>query len=159
MQPDTSDPGNSPMTLEKQIDVLGELGFRLNDGITVDDLLYSFDRTSYEDEPFDLVLFMFGGEVEREPWGRSICSRVWNFDTECISETGDYVAIVSRICDVADCSDRITNIQDSVDIESGNAWLKYEIDGNRRNWTVEVNDDWADRMTISYLRPASFVLS
>ena len=57
----------------------------------------------------------------------------------------------SRICDVADCSERITNIQDSVDIESGNAWLKYEIDGNQRNWTVEVNDDWADRMTISYL--------
>jgi len=146
-----SETNESQMTLEKQIDTLAALGLPLNDGITVDDLLYSCDRDSYEKEPFDTILFIFGGEVEREPWGRSICSRVWNFDTECINDNGDYVSIVKRICDVADSSNRITNIQDSVNIESGEAWLKYEIDGTARDWTVEVNDDWVDRMTLSYL--------
>lgn len=139
------------MTLEEQIAALDKLGIRLDDEITIDDLLYSFDRTSYEETPFDLILFVYGGEVEREPWGRSICSNVWNFDTECINATGDYVSIVKRICEIADCSDRITNIQDSIDIANRDAWLKYEIDGKQRHWTVEVTDDWADRMTISYL--------
>jgi hypothetical protein len=81
----------SPMTLEKQLAELNRLGLNLADGVTIDDLLYSFGRQEYEKKPFDLILFVLGIEVERKPWGRPICSRVWNFDTECINGTGDYV--------------------------------------------------------------------
>ena len=139
------------MTLEQQLESLAELGLTLNDAVTVDDLIYSFGRESYEERPFDLILFMLGAEVEREPWGRSVCSRVWNFDTECIYQTGDYVAIVKRLCDVANCGNRITSIEDFVDVDAGKAWLKYTIDGTERHWPIEVNDDWADRLTLSYI--------
>ena len=73
-----------PVKLEVQLAKLAALGFKLEDGITVDDILYSFDRKDYEKEPYDLILSVLGSEVEREPWDRWICSRVWNFDTECI---------------------------------------------------------------------------
>ena len=82
------------MKLETQLEQLGELGLILNPGITIEDILYSFARQAFEDKPFELLLFSFGIEVERASWGRRICNRVWNFDTECIVSTGDYVKIV-----------------------------------------------------------------
>jgi hypothetical protein len=139
------------MTLEAQLATLAGLGLKLDDGITVDDLLYSFGREDYEERPFDLILFVLGIEVEREPWGRSVCSRVWNFDTECIGETGDYVGIVNRLCGVAGQPGLLTDVSDFVDIDAGEAWLKYTVDGNERKWTVEVNDDWADTLTLGYV--------
>lgn len=139
------------MTLEQQLAKLAELGLKLNDGITIDDLLYSFGREDYEERPFDLILFALGVEVEREPWERSFCSRVWNFDTECIYSTGDYVGIVKRLCQVAGQPDRLEHISDFVDIDAGKAWLKYKVDDTDRNWPVEVNDDWADTLTLNYV--------
>ena len=61
------------MALEQQIETLAQLDLPLNDGVTVDDLLYSWERKEYENQPYDLVLFVLGSEVEREPWGRNIC--------------------------------------------------------------------------------------
>ena len=139
------------MTLEQQLAKLAELGFKLDNGITIDDILYSFDRKDYEERPFDLILFVLGIEVERAPWGRSVCSRVWNLDTECITSTGDYVRIVKRLCQVAGQPERLKDVSDFVDIDACKAWLKYKVDGSERNWPVEVNDDWADTLTINYV--------
>ncbi len=139
------------MTLEEQLAKLAALGLKLDDGITVDDILYSFDRKEYEERPFDLILFVLGIEVERAPWGRSVCSRVWNFDTECIGSTGDYVRIVKRLCQVAGQPDCLKDFSDFVNIDAGKAWLKYKVDGTERNWPVEVNDDWADTLTLNYV--------
>lgn len=139
------------ITLEQQLDKLAEFGLKLDDGITIDDILYSFPRKDYEERPFDLILFVLGIEVERKPWGRSICSRVWNFDTECICGTGDYVRIVKRLCRVAGQADYLQDVSDFVDIDSGKAWLRYKVDGTQRDWIVEVNDDWADALTLSYV--------
>jgi hypothetical protein len=151
-QPQTPDEARGVnMTLEQQLATLESLGLSLNEGITIADVLYSFDRDDYEEAPFDLLLFILGAEVEREPWGRPFCSRVWNFDAECISGTGDYVGIVERLCQVANMPDLITNIEDFVDIKSGQGWLKYTVDGTQREWTVEVSDDWADTLTLSYV--------
>lgn len=139
------------MPLEKQLEVLSSFGLKLNDGITIDDLLYSFDRKEYEEKPFDLILFVLGVDVEREPWERPFCSRVWNFDTECIFETGDYVKIVKRLCEVAAQPDLLTDIQDYINFETGDAWLKYKVGGVQRKWKVELRDDWSDSMVISYV--------
>lgn len=139
------------MTLEQQLGRLAELGLTLDKGVTIDDLLHSFDRKNYEKKPFDLLLFVLGIEVEREPWGRCVCSRVWNFDTECIAGTGDYVRIVKRLAQVAGQPNLLKKVQDFVDMDSGEAWLKYEVDGKQRDWKVEVNDDWADTMTVTYV--------
>lgn len=139
------------MKLEQQLAKLAELGFKLNDGITIDDVLYSSDRDEYEQEPFDLILFVLGSEVERRPWGRAFCSRIWNFDTECINETGDYARIVKRLCEVAGRPDCLTEVSDFVDLDAGQAWLKYKVNGSQRDWPVEVSDDWADMMTLNYV--------
>src|SRR5438876_6049041 len=104
------------MTLEEQLATLADFGLKLDDDVTVDDILYSFSRQDYEERPFDLILFVLGIEVEREPWGRSVCSRVWNFDLECIVETGDYVSIVKRLCQLAGQPDCLEDVSDFVDI-------------------------------------------
>lgn len=139
------------MTLEQQLANLAALGLKLDEGISIDDILYSFDRKDYEEQPFDLILFVLGIEMERKPWGRSVCSRVWNFDAECITSTGDYVRIVKRLCQVAGHPDCLKDVSDFVDMDSGKAWLKYTVDGAERNWPVEVNDDWADMLTLNYV--------
>ncbi|MGD9210391.1 MAG: hypothetical protein PVI90_06420 [Desulfobacteraceae bacterium] len=139
------------MTLEQQLITLEKLGIQLNKGITIENLLHFFDRNAYEEKPFDLLLYILGINVEQKPWGRPFCSRVWNFDTECISKTGDYVAIVKRLCQVAGMPNLITDIQDFVDLNAGHAWLKYTIDGIQREWPVEVVDSWADTLTLSYV--------
>jgi hypothetical protein len=139
------------MTLEQQLAKLAELGLELDNGVTIDDVLFSFDRKDYEERPFDLILFVLGIEVERAPWGRSVCSRVWNFDTECITSTGDYVQIVKRLCQVAGQTDCLKDVTDFVDIDAGEAWLKYKVDGAERDWPVEVNNDWADTLTLNYV--------
>jgi hypothetical protein len=142
---------SSTMSLEQQLDVLAALGLRLNDGVTVDDLLYSLDRKEYEERPFDLLLFRFGGEVERAPWGRDICSCVWNFDTERPEVPPDYTCIIERLCVLAGEPDRLTNISDFVDVEAGEAWLEYTVESKEQRWDVEVNDDWADTLTLAYV--------
>jgi hypothetical protein len=142
---DTPDPTrNSRITLEEQLAALEKLGFCLDTGVTVDDVLHSFSREDYEKRPFDLILFILGAEVERKPWGRPFCSTVWNFDTECIEESGDYVRIVERLCRVARKPGCLTEITDFVDLESGEAWLKYVANGRPRHLKLEVSNDWAD---------------
>ena len=139
----------SPVTLEQQLETLAQLGLTLNDGVTVDDLLYSWERGEYENQPFDTILFMLGSEIEREPWGRNVCDRAWNFDVECIEDTGSYVTIVRNLCRVAGTPDLISALEDFVDIEHGTAWLKYTIDGEDRHYTIAVDNDWADPETVS----------
>ena len=148
----TSPESRMKMTLEQQLAALADLGFRLNKGITVDDLLYSFDRGEYENKPFGTVLFMLGSEVEREPWGRNICDRAWNFDVEFIEDDGAYVTIVQNLCRVAGTPQLITEIRDFIDFEDGKAWLKYMIDGKSRHYDVAVDDDWADAKVVGAVR-------
>lgn len=136
------------MTLEQQLKELEALGLVLNDGVTIDDLLYSSDRKEYEEKPFDLVMFMLGSEVEREPWGRPICDRAWNFDVECIEGTGSYVTIVENFCRVAGKPQLITDAEDFVDVENGKVWLKYTVNEQQRHFTIPVDNDWADPDTV-----------
>lgn len=48
------------MRLEAQLSELAALGLALEPSVTVEDLLYSFDREAYEKKPFDLLLFILG---------------------------------------------------------------------------------------------------
>lgn len=149
-QPSRPSARNAPVTsLEEQLATLSQLGLSLNPGVTIDDLLVSWDRASYESQPYDLVLIAMGSEVEREPWGRPVCDRVWNFDVECIEDTGSYVAIVERLCRVAGMPNLITDLEDLVDFDQQIAWLKYTIDGRPRHFDIPLDDDWADPQTVS----------
>jgi len=142
-------PPKSPVTLEQQIDTLARLGVPLNTGVTVDDLLLSWGREEYEDQPYDLLLFVLGSEVEREPWGRRVCDSAWNFDVECIEDTGSYVTIVESLCRVAGMPGLVSGLEDSVDFENETAWLRYTVDAQKRHFDIPVDNDWADPKTIS----------
>ena len=137
------------MRLEDQLEKLSSLGLKLDDGITIDDLLYSYPREDYESDPFGLILLMLGSEVEREPWGRSICSRAWDLDMECILSAEDYVRIAKRFCLVAGREGALADIQCSLDFRSNIGWLEYSIDGARRRLSVRIDNDWADPEVIA----------
>jgi hypothetical protein len=139
------------MKLEQQLSALRELGIALEPDVSIDDLLYSFDREAYEAKPFDALLFILGATVEREPWERPFCRRVWGFDTECIEQTGDYVAIAERLSELAGHPGALIDLRDHVDLDDGEAWIEYTIEGRRQRWDIEVDDDWADLMVVSYL--------
>jgi hypothetical protein len=140
----TSNTTQQQMTLEEQLSALDAIGIKLHEGATVEDLLYSFDRSEYEKRPFDALLFMLGSEIERKPWGRYFSTVAWNFDSECIVEDGDYVRIVKRLAELTGRSEDLTDVADSVDLEGGIATLRYSLDGTTRSLTPIVSDDWAD---------------
>jgi hypothetical protein len=135
-------------TLEQQIEILKNLGIALNDDVTVDDLLNSFDRDAYETEPFDLILFVYGVEIESEPWGRRFSNNAWNFDVECIVDNGSYIEIVKNFALLSKHRDRVENIKDSVDFEKEEAWVSYSIDGVEKRYDAEFDNDWADPVTV-----------
>lgn len=139
------------MTLEEQLAALAGLGLGLASDVGIEDLLCSYPREEYEREPFDLLLFMFGSEVEAEPWGRWFCERAWNFDTECIEGPGSYVEIASQLSRVAGRPDALTDVRDHVDVDAGQAWIEYTIDGQRQRWDIEVEDDWVDWKVVERL--------
>lgn len=135
-------------TLEQQIEILKNLGIALNDDVTVDDFLNSFDRDAYETEPFDLILFVYGVEIESEPWGRRFSNNAWNFDVECIVDNGSYIEIVKNFALLSKHLDRVENIKDSVDFEKEEAWVSYSIDGVEKRYDAEFDNDWADPVTV-----------
>jgi hypothetical protein len=139
------------VNLEQQLAALSSLGLPLADGVTVDDLLHSFDRREFEEKPYDLVLFALGSEVERQPWGRYVCPRAWNFDTECINEQGDYTGIVSRLSEMTGDPGYLSEVGDTLDLDRGTGTLLYKVNGEQRRWNLEVNDDWADTRALSHV--------
>lgn len=137
------------MKLETQIEKLAQIGIHLNEGISVEDFLTSFDRNEYEESPFGLILFVYGIEVEKAPWGRFFCDRAWNFDTECIASNGDYVSIVQNFHRITGRAKNLSDVSDQIDIEGGKACLQYKVDGEQRFYDIKVDDDWADPETVS----------
>jgi hypothetical protein len=131
------------MKLEDQLSCLAGVGLRLATGRTVAELLHSFPRESYENEPFSLLLFMLGSEVEAEPWGRWFCDRAWSFDTECVYGSGAYVDIASQLGRVAGQPDALSDIRDHIDFDSGEGWIEYSVGGHRRRWKVAISDGQA----------------
>lgn len=138
------------LALEKQLDDLAACGFRLNPEIGVAELLLSYDRESYENTPYRLLLFRMGGVVEQEPFDRWISDDVWVFDMECVGGPGAYVEIARRLEALA-CGPRLEKLRDHVDLLGRKGWLEYRVGGKLRHHQVEVDDDWADLMVLSYL--------
>ena len=68
------------MKLENQIEELAALGLILNEGIKIEDLLISWTKEEYEQTPFDLILSIYGEEVEERPLGRYFCDQAWQLD-------------------------------------------------------------------------------
>jgi hypothetical protein len=134
--------------LEKQLDTLSRCGITLRHNVTIEHLLASFDRKSYEEEPYVLLLTVMGGELEVEPFEYA-SDNIWHFDTECIEDHNDYVKIAQRLNDLAGDALPLTDIEDYVDIEEGEAWLSFILDNKKIRWAAKVEDDWVDPAILS----------
>src|ERR1051326_1652965 len=109
-------------SLEEQLKVLTGGGIRLLSSITINHLLSSFDRESYESEPYSLLLTVMGSEAEGAPF-TYLSDNIWHFDTECIEGHGAYIAIAQRMSDLAGGALPLVDINDYVDLEEEKAWL------------------------------------
>jgi hypothetical protein len=137
------------MTLEQQLEQLAKAGLTPNSGVSIDDFLYSLKRDDYEKEPFDLVLFVLGIEIEREPWGRRFSDRAWNLDMECVEDGSAYVEIVKNLCTVAGAPGVLSDVRAEVDLSRTTGSLSYRVAGKEVNRVVKVDNDWADPDTIA----------
>ncbi|MFE4924739.1 hypothetical protein [Streptomyces sp. NPDC056661] len=139
------------MKLEDQLSELAGLGLPLAADRTVEELLYSWPRESYEREPFQLVLFMLGSAVEGEPRELRFCDRAWSFDTRRVHGQGAYTEIARQLCRITGRSESLADLRDHVDIDAGEAWIEYTVGGRRRHWSIDVAGDRADLMVVDYL--------
>lgn len=128
-------------SVRQGLEQLAALGIRRRDGISDDDLLLSLGGTM--DSPVDWVtlLCVLGGNVERGDFPR-ISDDIWHLDAECIEDNGDYVRVLEQFVVLAKGQLPLTDLRDRVDIENGEAWVEFTLDGKPIHWDLEVSDDW-----------------
>ncbi|MCX4773615.1 hypothetical protein [Streptomyces sp. NBC_01285] len=71
--------------------------------------------------------------------------------TPSASAEGSYTAIARQLCRIAGRPGALSGLRDHVDLGEEEAWIEYTADGRRVNWPIEVRDDWADLLVVSYL--------
>ncbi len=130
--------------LEDQIAALADAGLVLAPGRTIEELLQSWAREDYEADPWNLLLFMYGSEVEAEPWGRAFCERGWNFDMECLEQAGDYARAFQQIVRITGQPGLVTDLSDDFSPDAETAVIRYTVMGQARTLKARVDNDWAD---------------
>jgi hypothetical protein len=138
-----------PIPLETQIEELKQAGLALARGRTIEELLSSWSREQYESDPYGLILFMYGSEVEEEPWERVFCERGWNFDMECLTQAGDYVHALERILAITGKPELVTSMSDTFRFEAEACEIRYTINGRQRVLAANVDNDWADHEAVT----------
>lgn len=136
------------VSLEDQMLNFAEFGLHLAPDVTIDDVLYSFKREQYESDPYSLLFFVYGIEIEREPWGRNFSSSVWNFDYEGVAAQGAYEAIVKRFVGLTGNLGIVTNVKDNLDLEHANSVIEYTIAGEQKTIETLNDGDWADHSAV-----------
>lgn len=123
------------------LEQLAALGIRRRPGISDDDLLLSLGGTMDSSVDWVNLLCVLGDEVERGEFQR-ISDDLWHLDAECIEDNGDYVRVLERFVILAKGQLPFTALRDHVDIENGEAWVEFKLDGQMVHWDLEVSDDW-----------------
>jgi hypothetical protein len=136
------------LSLEQQYKTLSLCGIKLRAGLTVEHLLTSVERETFEEEPYTLLLSVMGRELEVEPFEYA-SDDIWCFDVECIEDHNDYIRIAERLRDLAGGAFPLEEIKDFVDIEQRKAWLSFRLDGKSYEWPASVVDDYADPQILS----------
>lgn len=131
------------VSFEEQLKTYEKLGFKLNDGITKETLLESYDKSDFEDDTWVLMYVTLGSTIEREPW-TPITNDCWHFDAECIVDNGSYMEILENLKRISKGQLNFENIKDFVDIENEKAWVSFDFEGQHYKWNLRVVDDWVD---------------
>ncbi len=133
----------SKVPFQEQLDTFQKLGFELNPGVTIADIDRWGGPEEFENDPYYLMYITLGQTIEREPW-TPLTNRCWDFDTEAISDHGDYVKIIKNLDRITRGELTFEHIKDYVDLEQRKAWVSFTINGDYYQWDLDVNDDWVD---------------
>lgn len=129
---------------EMELETFTQLGFTLNSGVNISDILEMYeDQAEFEEQPYSLLYQILGLTIEREPW-TPITNKCWNFDLEAIEDNGGYVDIMTNIARITNGDLLFENLQDYVNIDEGKAWVSFTCKGDRYKWDLRVDNDWAD---------------
>lgn len=138
------------LSLEQQYKTLSLCGIKLRAGISLEQLVGSTDRETFEEEPYTLLLSLMGRELEVEPFEYA-SDDIWCFDAECIEDNNDYVRIAERLRDLAGGSFPLEEVKDYVAVDERKASLSFRLDGKDYEWTASVVDEYADPQILSQL--------
>ena len=142
----------SKLALEEQLQTLRDCGFVAHPGITIEDFLESGERKQYEDNPFQTLFGVLGGEVQREPYPRfSDCFHL--IDLECIYADGDYCTIALDLARLSRGDIHLSNLVDKVDCDSEQAWITFDCKLNglieHVRYDFAFNNDFMDRAILT----------
>jgi len=137
----------NPVTVEQQLAVLSDVGIKVNDGVTIDDLTAFEERDELESEPYSGLVEVLGYDIEREPFTPK-CNQLWMCDYERIEDHGAYKDVIERLELMTNRALGLTDIKDYVDVEEGKAWVEFTFRGKTIRWDAKVDDDWLDPMII-----------
>lgn len=143
-----------PGSAAEQLATLVSFGVRLRPDVDPAEALAPLAPYELKRQPYVAVLSRvaqqpgFDGEVI-DPGAPAI--NVGAFDTEFVEDPDAYEEPIRFMAAVCGASDRISDIASNIDVEAEEGTISYRIDGRLQTWDVEVNDDWADRMVLSYV--------
>jgi len=137
--------------LDAQIAAFADAGINLAAGRSKAELLDSFGEEEFNNDPFALLLFVYGSEVESEPWGRYFSDQVWNFDLEFIQDDKSYVKITQRLALIAGVQDKMSDVSSRVDWDGETVSLNYTLGSIERAFTPKFDGDWADPATVTQI--------
>lgn len=128
-------------TFEEQLHVFQTLGFELNEGIEIGDVKM-FSTEEYEKDPFTLMYTSLGSAEEYNY--APITDRCWDFDTEAIECSGDYIVIIENLRRISRGEMDFSSMSDEVDIENGIAKVSFNLFGDNYSFDLAVDNDWVD---------------
>jgi hypothetical protein len=131
------------MTIEEKLQTLADCGLRLKDEFGIPDLVASWGRKALDEPGYNMALVCLGMTQEQAPWTPH-CDKLWHFDTECIEDGGSYVRIAKRMQEMAQGSLPLSDLEDHIDLEEEEAWLRFTCKGRRVHIDCKVEDDWVD---------------
>jgi hypothetical protein len=143
---------NSGPSFEQQWKTFQDLGFTLNEGVELSDVMrWEGGAKAFEQSPYALLYQTLGQIVERDPW-TPLTGQAWNFDTEAIEDHGSYVDILENISRLTGGELVFEDLKDYVDIEEGKAWVSFTLRGDLHKWDLKVDDDWVDTRLFEWIQ-------
>src|SRR4051812_26563749 len=115
------------MSFDEQLDALARCGLKLDDRLQALRRADTWSRRDPGEGDWGSVL-VYLGSYDR---GAPRCDALWHLDTECIEGDGSYVTIAERMAKMAQGSLPLTAIQDHVDMDGGQGWLRFTCQGKK----------------------------
>jgi len=131
--------GRRKVPFKDQIKIMISIGIDYDKSINLLDI---FDKKQYEEEPFILLLSALGSKDEKSD--KYISNDIYYLDTECIAGNGSYKEIFENLMRISKNTLQVKNIEDKVDFDKNEAWIKFKLGKNTIKLNLEIDNDWMD---------------